>query len=140
MLIRINQYLNFLFRFSIEGRMSPGFRLELSTSLLVFVDDIFRRIAASNSCSNPCGLSMVLGGGVNISSGTGVLCCSPWKKIWITINDFPYGWCYYVMRSAEGISCIFLPFLLHLFHYFYFVHHPCFWFLLLHLALRCLAL
>ena len=93
LLIRINQYLNFLFRFSIEGRMSPGFRLELSTSLLVFVDDIFRRIAASNSCSSPCGLSMVLGGGVNISSGIGVLCCSPWKKIWITINDFPYAWC-----------------------------------------------
>ena len=81
--IRIKQYLNFLFRFSIEGRMSPGFRLELSTSLLVFVDDIFRRIAASNSCSRPCGLSMVLGGGVNISSGIGVLCCSPWKKIWM---------------------------------------------------------
>ena len=104
MLIRIIEYLNFLFRFNIEGRMSPGFRLELSTSLLVLVEDIFRRIAASNSCSSPCGLSMVRGGGVNISSGIGVLCCSPWKKIWITIDNYPYACWYWLKEIFERCS------------------------------------
>ena len=48
-----------------------GFRslLSILVVLVAVVFEIFRRIAASNSCSKPCGLSIVLGGGVRTSSG-----------------------------------------------------------------------
>ena len=53
---------------------SNGFDFfSLLSILVVFVavvfEEIFRRIAASNSCSRPCGLSIFRGGGVRTSSG-----------------------------------------------------------------------
>ena len=68
-----NNYLN-LGR-SMDDLDSVGFDFRsLLSTLVVFVavvfEEIFRRIAASNSCSKPCGLSIFLGGGVRTSSGT----------------------------------------------------------------------
>ena len=61
------------FGLSIEGLNSACFRSPLSTRVVfvAVVFEIFLRIAAKSSCSRPCGRSIVLGGGVGISSENG---------------------------------------------------------------------
>ena len=71
----INKQIYLNFGRSMDGLDSVGldFRSLLSIRVVfvaVVFEEIFRRIAASNSCSKPCGLSIFLGGGVRTSSGT----------------------------------------------------------------------